>query len=210
MGPLPKSSRKILGVIEPPRAEGFLLDVANLSDRWWKRSGDERISRPMKMLSERYPEIFDPFRDKPLPLVGAISGLRDYLRRAWDASDARHRDWYLFEMRREYRDFMIEMDGVQTHVTEFPGKGIIPAITVTRLDARFSEPPLLTPIEVAAFYFQTRIGDRAKHCGGPDCPAPYFIAVKRWQKYCSLACAGPAGRESKRKWWHEHKGKGSI
>jgi predicted nucleic acid-binding Zn ribbon protein len=28
--------------------------------------------------------------------------------------------------------------------------------------------------------------------------------VKRWQKFCSEKCAGPANRESKRKWWQEH------
>jgi hypothetical protein len=34
---------------------------------------------------------------------------------------------------------------------------------------------------------------------------PLFHRKKRWQKYCSPECAGPATRESKRKWWNENR-----
>lgn len=46
--------------------------------------------------------------------------------------------------------------------------------------------------------------DRMRYCPNPECPAPYFIAIRRSQKYCSDACALPAQREFKRKWWQEH------
>jgi hypothetical protein len=69
------------------------------------------------------------------------------------------------------------------------------------------EPPPVTPFEAAVFYFQTSIADLAKHCGNSECPAPYFIAIKKWQKYCSEKCAGPAARESKRRWWQENRAK---
>lgn len=162
----------------------------------------------MKMLSKRHHGIFEPFRDKPLLLLSVMGAVRHFLRKAWDAKDARHRDWYLFEMRRSYRDLMIEAEGgPKNRVFEHPAHGDVPAITVTELDERLEEPPPITPIEAAISYLQTRIGDRAKHCNGPDCVAPYFIARKRWQKYCSEICAGPATRESKRRWWAENRAK---
>jgi hypothetical protein len=48
------------------------------------------------------------------------------------------------------------------------------------------------------------ISDRMRYCANPACPAPYFIARRRSQKYCTDACALPAQREFKRAWWSEH------
>lgn len=48
------------------------------------------------------------------------------------------------------------------------------------------------------------VADRLRRCPTSDCPAPYFIAQRRSQKYCSDACALPAQREFKRTWWREH------
>lgn len=50
------------------------------------------------------------------------------------------------------------------------------------------------------------VSDRMCRCPDPDCPAPYFIAQRRSQRYCSEACAQPAQRELKRRWWREHGG----
>jgi hypothetical protein len=72
---------------------------------------------------------------------------------------------------------------------------------------REAEPPEITHFEAAVFYLQTSVAERAKYCGGPHCPAPYFVATKRWQKYCTEECAGPALRESKRRWWTENRAK---
>ncbi len=48
------------------------------------------------------------------------------------------------------------------------------------------------------------VADRMRFCTTPNCPAPYFIAPRRSQKYCSDACSVPAQRECKRTWWREH------
>jgi len=77
-------------------------------------------------------------------------------------------------------------------------------------DVLTAPPPQVTPFEAALYYFQTRISDLAKKCAHGDCPAPFFIAAKRSQKFCSEACAGPANREAKRKWWHDNRGKGEA
>lgn len=48
------------------------------------------------------------------------------------------------------------------------------------------------------------VADRMRFCPTTNCPAPYFIAQRRSQKYCSDACSVPAQRECKRSWWREH------
>jgi hypothetical protein len=138
-------------------------------------------------------------------VVGSLSdhellSLRDELRLVWDAQNPRYRDWYLFRLRDSFQHYGVMRDVMDKREAPNPG----------RLASSLAAPPALTPFEAALYYFQKRIGDRAKYCGAPDCPAPYFIAVKRSQKYCSLACAGTAGRAAKRKWWHEHKGRGLL
>lgn len=44
-------------------------------------------------------------------------------------------------------------------------------------------------------------------CRSPECPAPYFFVVRSDQRYCSTACAWPAKKEAKLKWWRKHRGK---
>jgi hypothetical protein len=45
---------------------------------------------------------------------------------------------------------------------------------------------------------------RAKRCANSDCPAPYFMAQKTTQRYCTDKCAEVFQKEWKRKWWTEH------
>lgn len=56
----------------------------------------------------------------------------------------------------------------------------------------------------AAIWHAQKFADLMRVCPNPECPAPYFVAGKRSQKYCSKACAAPAQRELKRTWWTEH------
>jgi hypothetical protein len=44
----------------------------------------------------------------------------------------------------------------------------------------------------------------AKFCANPDCPAPYFIAGRTTQQYCSEKCFGVLQQAHKRQWWKEH------
>lgn len=52
-----------------------------------------------------------------------------------------------------------------------------------------------------------RLGDRFSYCHNPECSAPYFLAKRKDQVYCSTDCSAYGQRASKLKWWHEHKGK---
>jgi hypothetical protein len=49
-----------------------------------------------------------------------------------------------------------------------------------------------------------RVVDRMRRCGNPKCPAPFFLAARSSQVYCTAACAGPAHQAAKNKWWHDH------
>jgi hypothetical protein len=40
---------------------------------------------------------------------------------------------------------------------------------------------------------------------GGTCVTPYFIKYRPQQQFCSEECALPAQRESKRRWWSEHR-----
>ena len=42
---------------------------------------------------------------------------------------------------------------------------------------------------IQAMFIQDWTEKRIKKCGNPDCPAPYFCAVRRGQKFCSQKCA---------------------
>ncbi|HWY69575.1 MAG TPA: hypothetical protein VNX88_12975 [Terriglobales bacterium] len=148
----------------------------------------------------------------------AVFAYRRELRKAWDTPDARARDWYIFQLRfghaalerslkmRENPLYPMEEALLKPRSTPAgkPGAGS----SETMAEWLFEPPPQATPLEAALFHF-SKIGDRAKHCGYTDCHTPYFIAEKRWQKFCSEACAGPANREAKRKWWSENRGKES-
>lgn len=199
MGSSRKAKSKILGVVTPTRAKVFLTRLANRS-----------LDKDSAKLRLAYPEMVEPLPDS---WEVALSWVQIYLRLAWDTPDERYREWYLHEMRRHYRDSVTEASFRQ----EEPKLGpllfsAIPAAGIDRdlVDERLIRPPVVTPFEGAAFYFQSRVGNLAKHCQHSECAEPYFIADKRWQKFCSEACAGPANRESKRKWWRENKARGGV
>jgi hypothetical protein len=54
-----------------------------------------------------------------------------------------------------------------------------------------------------AVYALFRKSALAKVCANPDCVAPYFIAGRAVQRYCSDACAQVFQRAYKLRWWKE-------
>lgn len=198
-----KSSGKILGVITPARAEAFLTRLAN-----------RNLEKDIEKLKLAYPEMTEPLEGRPQQWGDPLYWVQIYLRSAWTAPDDRTRDWYLYELRRHYRDATTEASLSRENpklAHDFFSAIPAPGIQQELVDERFLQPPPeKTPFEAAVSYFQDKIGNRAKHCAHDDCPEPYFIAEKRWQKFCSEACAGPANRESKRKWWKDNRAKGGI
>jgi hypothetical protein len=160
----------------------------------------------------RYPEIFigdsgnqEIFDDLAMRAIW----LRNLLRRAWDATDQRHREWFVHETESYYHKLRADRDlgeqvGDRTMLREMLGGYLQLGDPI--FDLRTVEPPAEpTPLEAALFYFKRNV-NRARHCPNPDCPAAYFFAAKKGQKYCSEICAKPAQREAKLRWWHENRG----
>jgi hypothetical protein len=83
---------------------------------------------------------------------------------------------------------------IREHVEEFQEKAEIPGVWIYR------ESPVFVLVLLRALH----VVDRMRHCPNAGCPAPYFIARRRSQKYCSDACALPAQREFKALWWKNH------
>ncbi len=55
-----------------------------------------------------------------------------------------------------------------------------------------------------ALYELLRRSAFVKRCANSNCPAPYFIADKTTQRYCSESCAEVLQRAYKLQWWKEH------
>jgi hypothetical protein len=209
-----KSSRqprsRILGVISIVRAEQLLTEWVNTDLTGMAgANGWER-------LFQRYPEIlpipisdivpvreanFDRFHQQMEMAEAVAAGLG----RAWDAADLRHFEWYTWKTQLEY-----EWEAASTrhnltpsHLMSQPDEARKVATAILESE----EPPvIITPVEAAIFHLR-RNRKRALHCPNPDCPAPYFFASKKGQKYCSSECAKPSQRESKRRWWAENRAK---
>jgi hypothetical protein len=155
------------------------------------------------------------------------------LQEAWNASDPRRREWYFIKTRLAYQveteRLRIADQGLrvgQTEVSEIKDGVVQPKATIPtspiqvepREEMLFGslmgilalpEVPL-TPFEAAMFYLQTQLTDKIRRCPNSTCPAPYFFATKRAQKFCSASCAEPAQREAKRRWWNENRGSGAT
>ena len=179
----------------PYRAERFLKDLANLLvddeaavTEFIARHADflptAEMRRPLEsalheILEAKGEELPEELRARLFDLREQLPGLRRRLRALWTAPDDWTRLWLVFRLN---QDVMHGGDH---------------ALLLT------SDPPPLTLFMQALLYF-LRQADRARRCANPDCPAPYFFAKHRAQKFCTEDCALPAQREWKRRWWGNH------
>lgn len=200
-----KSGREILGIVSKKKAERLILECANLPidviDPDFPRNF---IDGPIPPRIMPLIDLFRPITDSRMPSGGswinyAILAFRRYLRSAWDASDQWQRDWHIFRMRQSFLS--------TTHQQAVINAGQRP-LSAQELFELQDVPPAPTPIDAVMYQFR-RNESRLRHCPGDPCPAPYFFATKRGQRYCSEACALPAQREAKRLWWAANRGKQS-
>jgi hypothetical protein len=187
-----------------------------------------------QVLDEQFPprnaDVPQEWRDRQkfvMNLVSLIATIAVLLREGWSASDPRRREWCFIRTRWAYHvemerlnDIIQELTMGRSEVREVrdgvaqPKRSTPPIIVDSRENMHFAfltgllllpQVPL-TPFEAAMFYLQTKLIDKLRLCPNPRCPAPYFFATKKGQKFCSTVCAEPAQRESKRKWWNENRG----
>lgn len=210
------------------KAESLVVEWANIetaypitaappfseSDRAAIRRADAAILRLVK----RYPEVFCS-----LPAVSAPPAIRDsdvatqhwevvarvqqFLRLAWDASEMREREWHIFAARHEFHSDTVYMPKAMERIRKrVEANQPLDEYMTPEEDALRLSVPALTPFELAMYHLQ-RIAKRMRHCQNPDCPAPFFLARKKGQKYCCSKCSAPMQRALKRKWWRENRGK---
>jgi len=53
-------------------------------------------------------------------------------------------------------------------------------------------------------------GTRLQVCRNAECPAPYYLASRSDQKFCTSKCASPSKQAAKRKWWRERRGRKQV
>ncbi|SRR6266481_2465813 len=121
------------------------------------------------------------YRDWLLPL-------RKTLREIWRAPDKRTKEWGMF---RVSQDFFLQGDASLI----FPPLDNPADILLVNLKPPGRTERLLLEL--------MRWAELTHYCDNQDCPAPYFIASRRSQKYCSEECSKTAQQESKRRWWAE-------
>jgi hypothetical protein len=136
-------------------------------------------------------------RSSPLALADGMNvivptiELRDSLRMIWKAADQRTKDWAIIRM----------IDAVvieEANPREYSGFSAF-----SRDNDRLIPLPTPTLLEQILTYLRKQ-AHRTKVCSCPGCPAPYFLARRRSQKFCSDACSLPSQREFKRSWWAKH------
>jgi hypothetical protein len=210
---MPNKSSKKTGpsnsrVLSKRLAERFLLNLANLRGAWPLDENDEvELKRTVESLDSFRPQYRDVLADSEP--VGILI-LRDFLRKAWDATSARQRDWYVFK----FRDYSQKMtDRIRANAAALPYQKLppVPLILATTfpeaaLLTSQSEPSELSALEVIGFDFLAKLLARAKRCDNPGCRVePYFFLKKKGQKYCSETCSIPAQRAAKLRWWNENR-----
>ena len=205
--------RQSLAGIPERTAKQFLLRLANLPDE----SADDDVLRTLAAFEDRYSEIIPSHwsfsgREKKQPqrlyqLRDGSSGLlalidvrnifltssqaaRNALRAIWLAPNYRTKEWGVFRL--------IEAEVIRSLS---PPPDTTPA--TFRIEAGIVAPlPPPGPLEQCLRYL-LRNASKVAVCRNPDCPAPYFLATRRSQKYCTAECARPAQREFKLAWWNK-------
>jgi hypothetical protein len=205
--------------ISARRAEQLILDWVNLKD-----CDVEQGSDAVNRLIRRYPEVFpDPPKEFPPGLYGellrqkhseppylqsaydhllTVAEVLPWLKRVWNSSDLRKKRWFNFKARDAYweqrRDYASEAQwSLANRQAGIPSEHPDP-----------DDAPPQTAFEIAMAHLLDVVA-RTRCCPNSECPAPYFLATKTRQVYCSPVCAGPRLRESKRNWWKKHRSESS-
>jgi hypothetical protein len=118
-----------------------------------------RFTRTYGALGQ-YENVLGPHKRKTDPVQEALH-YRDFLRRAWEG------DTFTF--------FALPASHGATLCAMQAGGFIIATSTLWPL--------------IQVMFIQDWQQKRIKKCGNPDCPAPYFCAVRKGQKFCSQRCA---------------------
>jgi hypothetical protein len=207
--PRAKKPMVLMGILSEREARAFLVDLANLqpfNPFEWSRE-QSREKQFLTRWGKLFPE-YDLTQDEERLQLSSfvLMQLNGKLREVWTAATLREREWLLHDARWYYNQRRVDRseEGIRlerlrsecTEKNDLSGSG--------EADRQLSQlrnglPPV-TPVDVALQYFG-QILNRATTCQNPLCPHPYFFTRKYGQRFCSAACAEPAQREAKLRWW---------
>ena len=187
-----------VGVIEAKR---FLSELANLSDdpRAISRfeslystildsarpTANNLLNRAINIEQEDYLEgMSDEQRLREYWLLP----LRMAVRAIWRTPDRRARDWGIFRIS---QDLFSRRDHRPLYV---PPNSMSDELSALRLP---------TACEQLLLHLM-RLSDQTRFCANEECPAPYFFALRKNQRYCTPECAKRAQRETKLQWWKKN------
>jgi hypothetical protein len=197
-----KGRSNLAGSTSSPKAKKLLEGLANLQDgesgfRWFQRNFPNVLDDVTPLVRQQSSEPTDS--DESYPYYSFASNeqekykywllpLRASLRAVWCAPDTRTKQWGMFRIS---QDFFLQGHRDLIH----------PPLENSWDYLLELKPPTPTEQMLLEFLKWARL---ARYCDNPDCAAPYFIAAKRSQKYCSTPCSQFGQRESKQRWWEEN------
>jgi len=201
-----KRSDQLLGGISMQAAERLLVSLAN---------ADFDLPTRLKAQTQKYwPDLWEQPGEKPEETehraLLILHKIWYYLRRFWEIQDPHARDWYIYRAREWYWLSRVhelqpevivkraEIDAADTADKVRSASGWLNVLVQSALD----KAPDRTPFEESLFHLQN-IAGKTRRCPNPNCQAPYFIATKKGQKFCSPECARPTLLASKREYWNK-------
>jgi hypothetical protein len=196
-------SQQNLATISRKQIEGLLREWANVPGEWPMTEYEDQYRKmfaAVDRLCSRYPGVFgDSDRH-------GIIVLREFLRKLWNAPDARHRDWYIFKFRDVAQKMSDRIPAVRSGT--FSRLPLILPASLSEVEemVRHCDPSELTPLEAVGSYLPS-IAKWMRLCANPECDTPFLIAKKKASKYCDDDCALPAQRAAKLRWWRENRQK---
>ncbi len=201
---------QLLGRLSIEAAERLLVSLAN---------ADLDLPTRLKALTQKYwPDLWEPVpgsqTDVQERALGILRKIRYYLQRFWESQDPHARDWYIYRAREWF--WLSQLHQLEPEVnlwrkdvaTSESAEQVRTAsswLTIWAQNA-LDKAPARTAFEESLFHLQ-RIAGKTRRCPNPTCLAPYFIATKKGQKFCSPECGRPSLLASKRRYWNERRRK---
>jgi hypothetical protein len=212
MASLPEADQ-LLGGISSDRAERLVTSLANadLPDSQPATNRDSALLRRLRAQTQKYwPDLWELGNECAVEILRKV---RQYLQAFWKTQDPHDRDWYLYRARESY--WLSRVDQLNPNVTRLRQEFDKAATADEAREASswlninigwaLDKAPARTPFEESLFHLQG-IAGKTRFCPNPQCQAPYFIATKKGQKFCSPGCARPTLLQSKRNYWKDKHG----
>jgi hypothetical protein len=211
---------QLLAGLSVEAAERLLTSLANaeMPNPHLPHSEVKQQSRLRAQTQKYWPDLWDHWGEEPEEITTErafeiLRKVRRYLQQFWKTQDPHERDWYIHRAREWYwrarahgnpnvQQFRQE-EAAATTVEDVRNASSWLNITI---EEALDVPPKRTAFEESLFHLQT-IADKTRFCPNLKCQAPYFIATKKGQKFCSPECARPTLLASKRRYWNRRRTK---